>query len=76
MLGHPDRVREVPFLQFEWLSVSQNLKNFQLFGVEPRYNWQNLFAISRFRYIEVLFHIFYCYEGKENRPFYREDFVI
>ena len=61
MLGHSDRVREVPFLQFEWLSVSQNAKNFQLFKVEPRYNWQNLFAITRFRYIEVLFHIFYCY---------------
>ena len=61
MLGHPDRVREVPFLQFEWLSVSQNAKNVQLFTVEPRYNSQNLFAITRFRYIEVLFHIFYCY---------------
>ena len=40
---------------------SQNAKNFQLFTVEPRYNWQNLFAIMRFRYIEVLVHIFYCY---------------
>ena len=31
--------------------------------VEPRYkevprDWQNLFAITRFRYIEVLFHRF------------------
>ena len=44
--------------------------------VEPRYNkgprdWQNLFAITRFRYIEVLFHIFYYYWGKENRSLYR-----
>ena len=36
---------------------------------EPRYNegsrdWQNLFAINRFRYIKVLFHIFdYNYWG-------------
>ena len=34
--------------------------------VEPRFNegprdWKNLFAIKRFRYIEVLFHIFYYY---------------
>ena len=30
--------------------------------VEPRNNprdWQNLFAITRFRYIDVLFHILY-----------------
>ena len=31
----------------------------------PR-DWQNSFARTRFRYIEVLFHIFYCYWGKEN----------
>ena len=40
--------------------------------VEPRYNegprdWQiNMFAITRFRYIEVLFHIFYYDCGEEN----------
>ena len=47
-----------------------------LWTVEPRYNegsrdWQNLFAIKRFRYMEVLFHMFYCYWGKENRSLYR-----
>ena len=26
-----------------------------------------LFVITRFRYIEVLFHLFCCYWGKENR---------
>ena len=36
--------------------------------VKPRYNegprdWQNMFVITRFRYIEVLFHIFYHYTG-------------
>ena len=36
----------------------------QLLAVEPQYNegpgdGQNLFAITRFRYIEVDFHIFY-----------------
>ena len=40
--------------------------------VEPRYNevprdWQNLFARTRFRYIEVLFHVFYNYWGKQSR---------
>ena len=46
------------------------------FTVEPRFNegsrdWQFLFAIRRFRFIEVLFHIFYYYWGKENRSLYR-----
>ena len=44
--------------------------------VEPQYNkgrrdWQNLFAITRFCYIEVLFHLFYYYYGKENRLLFR-----
>ena len=34
-----------------------------LITVEPG-DWQNMFA--RFRYIEVLFHIFYYYWSKEN----------
>ena len=42
------------------------------FTVEPRYNegsrdWQFLFAIRRFRHIEVLFPIFYHCWDKENR---------
>ena len=56
----------------------QNKRNYQVLSgtVEPRYNegprdWQNLFAITRFCYIEVLFHIFYYYRGKENRSLYR-----
>ena len=46
--------------------------------VEPRYyevqrDWQNLFAVTRFCDIEVLFHMFYYYWawGKENRLLYR-----
>ena len=44
--------------------------------VEPRYNegpryWQNLLATTWFRYIEVRFHIFNYYWGKENRLLYR-----
>ena len=40
------------------------------FCMESRYSegprdWQYLFAITRFRYIEVLFHI--LLRGKENR---------
>ena len=30
-----------------------------------------MFAITRFRHIEVLFHIFYHYWGKKNRSLYR-----
>ena len=38
--------------------------------VEPRFNQgprdcENMFVITRFRYIEVLFHIFYYYGGEE-----------
>ena len=44
--------------------------------VQPQYNevpryWQNLFAITRFRYIEVLFHLFCCYWDKQNPSLYR-----
>ena len=56
------------------------LENFQIWNRkgqgQPRYNevprdWQNEFAITRFRYIEVLFHIFYYFWDKKNRPLYR-----
>ena len=40
------------------------------YNEEPRH-WQNLFAITRFRYIEVLFHVFCCYWGKQNPSLYR-----
>ena len=48
--------------------------------VQPPYNegprnWQNLFAITKFRYMEVLFHIFYYY-GVKKIVRYTEDFVI
>ena len=55
----------------------QNKRNYQVLSptVEPQYNegprdWQTLLAITRFRYIEVLFHVFYYYWGKENRSLY------
>ena len=41
--------------------------------LEPRYKEvlrQNVLAIPRFRYIEVLFHIFYYYWGKEDCSLY------
>ena len=56
------------------MSVSNNNTT-----VEPRYNkgprdWQNSFAITRFRYIiEVLLHMFY---GVNKTVRYIEDFVI
>ena len=55
----------------------QNKRNYQVLSptVEPQYNegprdWQTLFAITRFRYIEVLFHVFCYYWGKDNRSLY------
>ena len=59
-----------------WLNFLKPLHWFSVNTVEPRCNevprdWQNVFAITRFRYIEVLFHIFYYYWGKENRSLYR-----
>ena len=49
--------------------------------VEPRYNeglrdWQNVFALMSFRFIEFLFHLFYFYWGIENRSLYRGRFYI
>ena len=50
----------------------------KLNSVVPRYNeglrdWQNLFAITRFRYIQVSLYrgSFYYYWGEENRSLYR-----
>ena len=48
--------------------------------MEPRCNegsrdFQNVFAIGGFRYIEVLFHIFYYYRGVKKIVRYTEDFV-
>ena len=37
MLGHSDRVREVPFLQFEWLSVSQNESSIRVVWQVPQF---------------------------------------
>ena len=60
----------------------QNKRNYQVLSpiVEPQYNegprdWQTLFAITRFRYIEVLFHVFCYYWGKDNRSLYRGLYV-
>ena len=46
--------------------------------MEPRYNelgtrnWQNLFAIARFRYLSRFFFIYFnIYWDKENRSLYR-----
>ena len=55
----------------------QNKRNYQVLSPtgEPQYNegprdWQTLFAITRFRYIEVLFHVFCYYWGNDNRSLY------
>ena len=51
---------------------SQSVRTCYCSHIIKRYNeglrdWQNLFAILRFRYVEVLFRIFYYYWGKESR---------
>ena len=48
----------LPWLQW-------NLKFYEA----PR-DWQNVFALTRLRYIVVLFYIFYYNSGKENRSLY------
>ena len=42
-----------------------------LVTVEPRYSEGPRDCIARCCYIQVLFHIFYYYWGKENRQLYR-----
>ena len=57
-----------------WLSHQKRYQAHRLTmicTVEPWFNegprdWQNLFVITRFCYIKVLFHIFYHYWGKKN----------
>ena len=42
-----------------------------MYNEGPR-DWQDLFAIlTRFRFIEVIFHTLYYYWGKENHSLYR-----
>lgn len=53
--------------------------SFVVITVEPRCNevlrdWQNMFAMTRFRYIKVVFHIFYVLLG-EDRSLYRRSTV-
>ena len=49
---------------------------FILNTVEPQYNkgprdWQNVSAIKKFHYIEVIFHTFYSCWGEENCSLYQ-----
>ena len=58
-----------------YVSVAVAVSN--ICTVEPRCNeglrdWQNLFALRRFRFIECLFHLFCYYWDKENRSLYLE----
>ena len=60
--------QDLPFINM--VAGEKRKTKTKLNSVVPRYNeglrdWQNLFAITRFRYIEVLFQIFYYYRGKE-----------
>ena len=58
----------------------KTLTTILLCTVEPRFNkgprdWQNVFAISRFHHIKVLFHISY-YDWVKKIIRYSEDFII
>ena len=49
--------------------------------MEPRYNekpsdWQNTFAMTRFRYMEVLLFIYFTITGVKKIFRYTEDLVI
>ena len=53
------------------MQLSLNSALFMDNTVTPQYikgprDWHNVFTIARFRYIEVIFHIFYYCWGKEN----------
>ena len=50
----------------QWL-LQWNLDIAKCQGTEKK----NGFALTRFRYIKVLFHIFYYYWGKENHSLHR-----
>ena len=39
-------------------------------------DWQNLFAIAKFRYIEVLFQVYFAITGVKKIIRYTEDFLI
>ena len=67
------------FTLFEANFISRLMFIFR-FQVEPRYNerprgWKNLFTITRFRYIKVLFHIFSII-GVKKIVRYTEDFLV
>ena len=62
------------FRSYSCLTLFQNT-------AEPRYNedpedWQTVFAIMRFHYMEVLFHIYFTIPGEKKIVRYTEDFVI
>ena len=62
------------FRSYSCLTLFQNT-------AEPRYNedpedWQTVFAITRFHYMEVLFHIYFTIPEEKKIVRYTEDFVI
>ena len=51
-------------------SESEKVKLYSGMSIEGPRDWQNIFAIRRFRCIEVLFHTFYHSWDKEYRSLY------
>ena len=62
----------VPTIWSHGFSIQRSLCSFAQPRVsEELSDWQNVFAIPRFRFFEVLFHISYYYWAKETLSLYR-----
>ena len=74
-MRHPSSHIYVPQTRMMILSFAAYLIQWNLNITKLPRDWQNVFAITRFRYIKVLFHMFYYYWGEEN-VCYTKDFRI
>ena len=63
----PDIKARLAFVQCLWTLLRLPTTAAPRYNEGSRNDWKNLFAIKRFRYIEVLCHISYYHWGKENR---------
>ena len=63
----PDFKARLAFIQCLWTLLRLPTTVGPRFNEGSRDDWQNLFAMKRFRYIEVLCHMFYYHWGKKNR---------
>ena len=62
----PDFKARLAFVQCLWTLLRLPTTVAPQYNEGSRDDWQNLFAIKRFRYIEVLCHMFYYHWGKKK----------